>query len=202
FSQPQRLKHGDRNPLGFRADRRVRNSVLDLAQVTAMHVSVVRMIVLMWVRIAMIVRVLLVRVLVIVGVRMRMHGAIWMPMLMRMRVSVLMRMDVVCRLRRLSRTIRFAVNEHIDLRRSDATAVHLLDLEFPTEIQRLHRFAQQVRGNAGIYQRAQEHISTDPGKTLDVGDAHEPEPLLSMRSGEYSIVVGARLGVKPAALLQ
>jgi hypothetical protein len=61
---------------------------------------------------------------VVVGMIVGMHGAVGMAMFVSVGMSMLARMNVVRWLCGFARTIRLAVDDHIDLGRGDAAAVH------------------------------------------------------------------------------
>lgn len=135
---------------------------------------------------------------VIMRVSVRMHGAIAVAMLVFVGRAVVMRVDVMRRLRVFPRSVGLAVDHHIDLCRCNAAAVDARDLQLGSEVQRADGFAQQVGGNAGIDESAEKHISADTREAFDVGDTHETETkaarFLQQRCGRRteSFIVGQR----------
>ena len=65
-----------------------------------------------------------------------------------------------------------SLRDHIHLDRRQPAAAHLAHLQTCAHIQGQSRFGQHAEGNACIHQRAQQHVATDPGKTLQIANTH------------------------------
>ena len=100
----------------------------------------------------------------LVAVRMAMFVDVFMTMLVGVIVGVLMLL--------LLRDLRAIEDE--DLGGGDAAAVDLFDLERSAEVERGDGVVEDLRGDSGVEQSAEEHVSADAGKAVEVGDAHEP----------------------------
>src|SRR5260370_18533140 len=81
-----------------------------------------------------------------------------------------------------ARQIFFAVDDHINFRRTDAAAIYTRDLEPRSDVERSDGFLQQPERASGVQQRAQKHVAADAGKTIEVGNAHKTfvAPLLTI----------------------
>ena len=55
----------------------------------------------------------------------------------------------------------------------DAAAVCLFDFEGGSEIERGDGVVQDLGGEPGVEQSAEEHVAADAGKAVEVSDAHE-----------------------------
>ena len=65
-----------------------------------------------------------------------------------------------------------SIHQHIDFRRSDATAINTVDSEFGAYIQRSYGPLQKFLTDAGLKQGAKHHVSTNSRKALEVGYTH------------------------------
>ncbi len=66
----------------------------------------------------------------------------------------------------------FAVDDNVDLGPAQATASDLAHRKVRAEIQGRSGFFEEGEGHAGIDQGAEQHISTDTGKTVQIGNSH------------------------------
>ncbi len=60
----------------------------------------------------------------------------------------------------------------MDLGAGDAAAVDLFDLEGGVEVQGGGCVVEYLRVEAGVDEGSEEHIATDTGEAVEVGDAH------------------------------
>jgi hypothetical protein len=137
-----------------------------------------------------------VRVLVVMRVGVHVHGAVGVAMLVGVGVTMLVRMDMMRGLGGLTRAVGFAVNHDINFGGGYATTIDARDLQLGTEVERLHGLAEQVGRDAGVDERAEEHVSADARETLNVSNTHEGEnrsseiPLPRAGRGMESFIVG------------
>ena len=114
------------------------------------------------------------RVLVLVRVFVLMR----MLMFVRMRqiaVRMLVRMALMrVLMSRLRMRVRQVVAlQDVDLGACNPAAVHPFDPQACPQAQRGGRVLQHLFGNPGIDQRSQQHVARDPGKTVNVRNAHK-----------------------------
>ncbi len=64
------------------------------------------------------------------------------------------------------------IDEHACFERADAAAVHVSEVQLRAEVEGTDSIAQQVGRDAGIDQRAQQHISADASEALQISDSH------------------------------
>ena len=67
---------------------------------------------------------------------------------------------------------QMAVHQYMDLGATDPAAVHPLDPQTCSYIERSGCVRQHLGRNSGIHQRPQQHVARDPGKTVNVCNAH------------------------------
>src|SRR5580692_2516083 len=122
---------------------------------------------LMWVLVRMmrlmlvIMRVMLVRVVLVGVVLIRVFVMIvFLLMLVAMRIVIVMRVIGVFR------------RNHVDLGRGDSTTHDFTRFKARAHVQRGRRFSQHVKGDAGVDQRAQQHVAADARETLKVTNTH------------------------------
>lgn len=122
---------------------------------------------LMWVLVRMmrlmlvIMRVMLVRVVRVGVVLVRVFVMIvFLLMLVAMRIVIVMRVIGVFR------------RNHVDLGRGDSTTHDFTRFKARAHVQRGRRFSQHVKGDAGVDQRAQQHVAADSRKALEITNPH------------------------------
>jgi hypothetical protein len=69
-------------------------------------------------------------------------------------------------------TRRMAGSNHVYFGCRDAPTHHLAHFERCANLQCGGSFIQIGEGNAGVNQRAEQHVATNPGKTLQISDTH------------------------------
>jgi len=72
----------------------------------------------------------------------------------------------------MSRLGDVAVIEHVNLRCSDAAAVHLLNAQRRADIEGAHGLFKHGRGNARIEQGTQKHVAGSTGKAFEISETH------------------------------
>ena len=66
-----------------------------------------------------------------------------------------------------------SIDQHFNPGGGDAAAIHTSGAQFGADIQSRNRALQKLKRNAGMDERAQQHVAADSGKALKVGYAHE-----------------------------
>ena len=61
-----------------------------------------------------------------------------------------------------------------DLCGGDAAAVYFFDLQRGSEVERSNGVVENLRGDSRVEQSAEEHVPTDAGKAVEIGDTHGP----------------------------
>ena len=61
----------------------------------------------------------------------------------------------------------------MDLGAGDAAAVYFFDLERGVEVQGGGGVVEDLRVDSGVDEGSEEHVATDAGEAVEVGDAHE-----------------------------
>jgi hypothetical protein len=61
---------------------------------------------------------------------------------------------------------------HVNFDRRQSAAAHFAHLQSRAHIQGHRRLGKQLEGHACIHKRAQQHVSADPGKALQIADSH------------------------------
>src|SRR5262249_43763253 len=117
----------------------------------------------MGMRVRMFVRVLMI-MCVFMAVRMRMYRAIG--------VAVLVDVPPPLRPVFVAGHVFLTLHHDINLCCGDAVAQDARSLEFRSDIQRPHGFAQEFGRDAGIDQGAEKHVAADSAETVEVGDSH------------------------------
>ncbi len=84
-----------------------------------------------------------------------------------------------------ARQVLFAVGVDIDFGRRNSASHHARNLQPRADIERRDRVLQKFGRHPGIHQRAQKHVATDAGETVEVGYAHG-----TIVVGRWSLVVG------------
>lgn len=116
---------------------------------------------------------------VIVRMLVRVNRPISVSMFMSMRVNmcvfVLMVMDL--RVARLSvfftKAMHIPAFDHnVNLGSGEAAAGDLLHFETRAHVQRHSSFFKHREGHAGLDESAEQHVSTDAGKTVQIGNSH------------------------------
>ena len=79
--------------------------------------------------------------------------------------------------------------EDVDAGRGDAAAVDFFDLEGGTEIEGGDGVVEDLGGESGVEESAEEHVSADAGKAVEIGDAHG---VIVSCADEAAVCVGAR----------
>ncbi len=100
--------------------------------------------------------------------------------LVRMAVVVIVSMVMVVLIRVGVRVVAMVVRlrdgalgrDDVHLGPRDSPAGHLARLQPRADVQRRRGLLQRIQGNAGIHQRAQEHVAADSGKALQVANSH------------------------------
>jgi hypothetical protein len=64
------------------------------------------------------------------------------------------------------------LGQHVHFHRRQPAAAHFAHLQARAHVQRGRRLGEQVERHARIHQRAQQHVSADPGKALQIADFH------------------------------
>ena len=101
---------------------------------------------------------------------MRMRLALYVRIVMRVFLIVAVRVPLF----RLRVGLRqMAVHQYMDLGATDPAAVHPFDPQACSYIERSGCFRQHLGRNPGIHQRPQQHVARDPGKTVNVRNAHK-----------------------------
>ena len=67
---------------------------------------------------------------------------------------------------------KLAIDEHVYLDGADAAAVDGVNLKLSTDGEGRGGLPQQVRRDAGIEERAEQHVAADAGKAFEVSDSH------------------------------
>src|SRR5579884_1639673 len=92
-----------------------------------------------------------------------------MNVMMIMVVSVGMLVVIV----RIIDVIRlFPAYQHVNLGCRNSAAIDAADMKLNSNIQGCNRTLQQLCRKAGIDERAKQHVSANPGETLEVSNAH------------------------------
>ena len=82
-------------------------------------------------------------------------------------VRMLVRMSILIVRMIMSRpTLMLLRCDHVHLGPSDSAAHHLARLKPRAHVQIRGRLFKKTERDAGIHQRAQQHVAADPGKTL------------------------------------
>jgi len=120
---------------------------------------------------------------VLMRVVMRMNGAVCMVVLVRVGVTVivLMLMLVIPERMGILMVVRgFAVamticgfDDDVDLGSGEAAAHDLANFETRTDVQGCCRLLKRGEGHARVDQGAEEHVSTDAGKAVEIGNSHQ-----------------------------
>ncbi len=77
--------------------------------------------------------------------------------------------------------------EDVDFGAGDAAAVDLFDFEGRAEVEGGGGVVEDLRVEAGVDEGSEEHVATDAGEAVEVGDAH----------GGYCFMVGWRSLLRP-----
>ncbi len=98
--------------------------------------------------------------------------------LVRMRVGVV-GFSVVVRVRlfrvlgfEVERLVGAAVDEDIDLRGGEATTLDAMGFQLSVEAEGVSNGFELLQRDAGVYGCAEEHVATDSGETIQVGNTH------------------------------
>ena len=129
-------------------------------------------------------------------VRIRVSVRVLMRVLMRELMRVLMRMNRAIRVRMFVAVIgvryvfvlmivavgvfmpaRLAgllirVDDDVNLRSRDSAASHLAHFEARTHVQGRSGLLEQGERNAGVHQRAEQHVAADAGEAIEIGNSH------------------------------
>ena len=109
--------------------------------------------------------------LVFVPMIVRVGTIMAMPVILFMRMLVLMAVVVLVVFMVLVRGTGFG-GQHIDFGGGDSSAAHLAGFEACAHVQGRGGFGQALQWNAGIDQRAQQHVAADAGKALQISNSH------------------------------
>ena len=60
----------------------------------------------------------------------------------------------------------------VDLGGGDAAAVDLFDIECRVEVERGYGFVEDVGIDSGVEEGSEDHVATDAGEAVEVGDTH------------------------------
>src|ERR1700719_569591 len=91
---------------------------------------------------------------------------VWMGVLARVAMSFLLPID-------LTWQFFLTANINIHLRSRDTAALHSRNFQPGADVQGCDGFFQHARGHSCIHKRAQEHVATYAGKTIEVSYAHD-----------------------------
>ena len=83
----------------------------------------------------------------------------------------------------------------MDFGAGDAAAVYLFDLEGGSEVEGGGGVVEDLRVEAGVEESSEEHVATDAGEAVEVGDAHGA--IVSRGSGGSALAEGWRFGCGP-----
>ena len=75
----------------------------------------------------------------------------------------------------------------MDFGAGDAAAVYLFDLEGGSEVEGGGGIVEDLRVEAGVEEGSEEHVTTDAGEAVEVGDAHGGYCFMGIDSWVWSL---------------
>src|SRR5205823_7587942 len=81
-----------------------------------------------------------------------------------------------------ARQLFLAVNKHIYFSCADSATGHARNIEPRSDVQGCYRVLKQLRGYSHVHERAQKHIATHAGETVEIGNARSEEHTSELQS--------------------